>query len=190
MTDANKEVVDQLGYMAEQRFQLELDKQRLEREFDDAEAALRADYEQKRSRLQAQIDKQDGRLWSEIDEHRSTLIQRGKKSFPTAPAIFKLRNPSTKYKVTNAKGVLKAARRLRIMREIADPPKRTWRLNQRKFIKWIENNPGWAHFFGAYVEDISGNESLTIQPNGTYTTYYDNRRVSPPPVKIERKQES
>lgn len=190
MTDASRELVDHFGELAQEAFRLEVEKQELAQERKDEQAALDALYGRRESDLQERTEKNHAQIWRELEEHRDVLIQSGKKSFPTLSAIFKLRDPSNKYKVTDAAGVLKAARRLRIMREIADPPKGTWRLDQRKFFKWLERNPGWRHFFGEAVEDVSSQESLTIQPNGPYMMYYNNRRVSPPSVKIERKEQS
>lgn len=189
MTDADRELIDDLGKRADNRFWLVLEKERLEQELQDRQAAVLAEFEPRLSEVQEAIERVDDGFWHDIEENRSTLIKSGKNSFPTLEAIFQLRKVrGLKIKVTDKEGVLKVARRLRITREIANPPKGGWRLDQKKLLRWLEKNPGWHHFFGAYVEDLSGEESLTIRPNGTYTTYYRNERISPPSVKIEKKK--
>lgn len=187
MTDANTEVISELNNLAERRFQIELRLNDANRKHKSAMAELEAAHEKVLDALNAEIAEVDSLIAGCIRTNRKALIAKGKQSFVIMRARFQFRGPKPgtkpKTKVTDAAGIMAVARRLGVIRKIAKMNV-SWRLNQSKFLEWLEKHAELGSQFEDYLDVSVPKETLTMYPNSGYTVYHDSQRVSPPPVSI------
>ncbi len=184
MTGADPKVVRKLDDLARELFAEQISGDAEKARFKAAEAALKAEHEANMEPILAAMRRAGAKVWELIESNRATLIAASKQSFMTGAAKFQLRRSSVKVKVVDPDGVMKVARRLGVIKKVASPPRRTWRLDKDKFLSWLDENPELRDQFEEFLEDTT--EGLTIQPNGTFTVFHNKERVSPPPVKVEK----
>lgn len=186
VTDVDPQVISEANGLAQERFALELEWNRRVQAFKDQQTALRAEHEDELAQLQIRIDEIDGRVWGLIEQHRTQLLTKGMRSFATLSALFKLRKTGGGTKVIDADKIMKVARRLRVLKQFANPPKQTWTLDSKRFLSWLENRPELRKLFADGIEVTAEGESLTLQPNETYVVVHDNQRISPPSISIKK----
>lgn len=184
MSNANPEVIDLLNQLAEDRFALKLRMDAEDQAFKDAKARLEADHTDKKAAMEARAVEIDQQIQQLIQEHRANLIARGKQSFAIMRAKFQLRKSGEKTKVADANGVMKVAKRFGVVKAIAEPPSRKWKLDSQKFLKWLESHGEMRRLFEPYLTIVPEMESLHMSPNTNYTIYHDGKRISPPSITI------
>lgn len=190
MTDADPEVIDRANRLAESRFQLEVEREVENRRFAEALAALTKEHEEKLRIFTERERVLDPAIWKVVDENRTSLIARSKRSFVTMLAKFQLKDVPAKTEVLDKQGIMDVARKLRVVRHIAKPPKGEWRFNQKKFFGWLAKNGEHRRHFEPFLNDVEKDESLTIQPNSNYTVEHDSQRISPPSITIKKAEGS
>lgn len=186
MTSADPQVVTDLDDLARNLFKHQITGDAQTARFKAAEAALKAEYEANMEPILDLIRSASARVWGLISANRGTLIAEGKKSFVTSAAKFQLRSSTAKVKVADSEGVMAVARRLGVVRKIANPPRHTWLLDKDRFLAWLDANPDLRDQFAEFLDETEASEGLTIQPNGTYTVFHNSERISPPSVKVEK----
>lgn len=186
MSDTDTEVVEGLNNLAEKRFLVEVRLEDATREHKAAVAALVAAHEKALAGLNGEAALLDEQIAQTIQTNREGLIEQGKQSFAIMRARFQFRKPSAnaKPKVADASGLMEAARKLGVVRQIAKPSY-SWKLNQSKFFDWLEKHGEMRRHFEEFLEDPASGESLTMQPNTGYTVHHDSKRISPPSVSIK-----
>jgi phage host-nuclease inhibitor protein Gam len=187
VTNPLTKVIEKLNRLGRTRAELELTKQAEIQKFKDAKAALEASHGAKLAKIEADIEKTDPQIDQTITERRSELIQKDKQSFTTSEWKFQFRKAPGKTKVTDADGAMEIARKLGIVRKVADPPTR-WKFNQKKFLEWLDRNPEQRARFESVLEDTEDGETLHMSPNSGHTVFHDSKRVSPPSITITRSQ--
>lgn len=186
-TQPKPETVEAYNQLAKRRFDLQVKHDAITNEFEARKAELVdklvAEYEPQLSASLEEIHKADTALKRFLTKNREALVAAGKKSFATAAVITQLRSIPESHKVTDGKAVMEIARKLKVVSKIAKPVRR-WDLDKKKFMEWLNSNPKYRALFGPAMEKTGGNESITLKPNG-YVVFYDNERISPPPVTLE-----
>jgi phage host-nuclease inhibitor protein Gam len=189
MSDPKNEVIESLNDMSELRFKLEVERDELETELKTklavAVASLQSEYAPHISRVHAQIDALDPDIWNEAKSNYETLVERGKRSFATMIAKFQFRDKPGTTKVVDAAGIMSLARKLGVIRKIAEPQPH-WKLNNKKFLAWLEANPQLKGRFADFIQQEEATETLGLQPNSGYIVHHDSRRISPPSVSIKK----
>lgn len=189
MPNALTQVINKLNRLGRDRALLKLREDSENQRYKDAKARLDATHERNLAQIAAKIEQVDPQIDETIAKRRSDLIEAGKQSFTTSEWKFQFRKAPGKTKVTDADGVMEVARKLGIVRKIADPPKR-WKFNQKKFLGWLESHPEERARFEAYLEDTEDGETLHMYPNSGHTVFHDSKRVSPPPITIKTTKRS
>lgn len=184
MTDANTEVIDKLNELAEQRFLVELRQGDANQKHKAAVAALETAHQQVLAGFQTEIETLDKQIADLIKQHRKELIKTGKKSFVIMSAKFQFRGYDEKTTVKDPKGIMDAARKLGIVRQIAKLTM-SWKFNQAKFFAWLDKHGELRSKFEEFLEVKEAGESLTMAPNSNYTVHHDSKRISPPSIGIE-----
>lgn len=190
MTPPEPQIVSTMNGLAQERLTLEVLKDERTKAFQAALAAVRAEHEGGLTEVQKQIDNLDGRIWVLAENHRSELLPGDKRSFVTLAAKFKFRKTSGGDRIIDTEEVMAIARKLGVIKQIADPPTRRWKVNSKKLTAWLARHPELRKRFGTALERIPEGESLTIQPNEAYVTVFDNERITPPSVSINRPTKS
>lgn len=183
---ADPAIIAELNDLVDQRLTLEARRASIVRQHQAEEAALKQSYTALLSEVEGEIKPLDTSIWEFIQKHRGVLISPTKQSFATMVAKFQFRKTTGKDKVTDADGLLDIARKLGVVRKVADPPTGKWRVNRDSFFGWLEKNDGLRSLFAGVIEHTDDNEGLTIQPNATHTVMHDLERITPPSVSIER----
>ena len=189
MPNALTQVINKLNRLGRDRALLKLNEDAENQRYKDAKARLDATHEKNLARIAAQIEKVDPQIDETIAERRSDLIESGKQSFTTSEWKFQFRKAPGKTNVTDADTVMDIARKMGIVRKIADPPKR-WKFNQKKFLEWLESHPEERARFDAFLEDPEDGETLHMSPNSGHTVFHDSKRVSPPSITIKTTKRS
>ena len=187
MNTVEPAAITDIDMLAEERFHLEVQREDLIKTFKTEEAELKKRFAQDIAPVEDRISQLDAELIHRINDNRDRLIARGKQSFVTLVARFQFKKSTITDKVQDTSGVMEVARRLGVVRQIADPI-RGYKLNRRKFGAWLKAHPEHREAFDEYLELQSG-ESLTMQPNSTYTVKHDSQRVSPPSISIKNTHE-
>lgn len=156
--------------------------------YEAAIAPLTRAYEDEVRQINQVADGSASTVWRIITKHRSSLMATGKKSFATMHATFQLREVPAKITIVDKKGVMRVARRLGVVKHIANPPKGGWTIDQKKFMAWIAHNSELRAQFEPFIDEVEARESLTIKPNAGHTVIHDRKRISPPPVTVPRKE--
>lgn len=177
--DASPEVIKLLDTLAQDRFRLEAEQQHLDAEYKADEARLMAAYAQRVAPVAQQIVELDDTIWRLVHAHRITLIAAGKQSFAIASATFQFRAQKPKLVPVDVDGIMKAARGLRVVRDIADPPVRKWAFNKQRFLAWLESHARFYPYFEKYLEITDGGESLSVKPNAAHPVFHDKDRLTP-----------
>jgi phage host-nuclease inhibitor protein Gam len=185
MSDATTKVIEGLNELAKARFDLQVQVDAANQEFKNDKAVREAAHTARLAPLEAKIEEIDAQLWKELKDHESSLIEEGKRSFVTMAARFQLKTVYGTRKVTDAKSLMKIARKLGIVRRIAVPV-HEWKLSQEKFFAWLDKNGEARPKFDGLIEETQDDESLTIKPNSNYTVFLDKKRVSPPSISIKK----
>lgn len=185
MSDVNTEVIENLNGLVERRFRLEIRLNTVNQEFATEKAELEKLHDLELAEINAAIKEIDDEIWESVERDRSTLIQKGKQSFTTMAAKFQFRKSAAKTKVTDSDGVMQTARRLGVVRKIAEPAFR-WKLSSAKFLDWLAKNGELREHFADFIEEPVDKESLSIAPNSNYTVFYDAKRISPPSISIKK----
>ena len=185
MSDATNEVIDDLNELAKSRFDVQVRIDAENQQFKNDKTALETAHAARLAALTKEADALDSQLWEKIEPNRSSLIVRGKKSFITALAKFQFREVPGKDKVGDSDGIMNAARRLGVVRQIANPV-HYWKFDSKKFFAWLDRNGENRPHFAEFIEEGTDGESLTIQPNSNYTVHLDKKRVSPPSISIKK----
>lgn len=178
----NDAVIGLLNGLAQKRFELEIRLQEMTTQFETEEAQLAARHEQELAAINHMIAQLDLEISGQILSHRSDLIAQGKQSFATLIAKFQFRKGSGKMKIVDRKAVMALARELGVIRKVASA-KYEWRLNLDKFSTWLAKNGELRSQFEPFL-DYADDESLTMQPNGTYVVHHGKKRISPPSISI------
>lgn len=186
MSDARNKLVHELNELAKSRFDVQLRIDAENQQFKNDKAALETAHAARLADLTKEADALDAQLWQKTDEpNRSLLIEAGKRSFITALTKFQFRDVPGKDKVGDSDGIMNAARRLGVVRQIANPV-HYWKFDSKKFFAWLDKNGEIRPSFDEFIEEGTDGESLTIQPNSDYTVHFDNKRVSPPSISIKK----
>lgn len=185
MSNVDPKVLDSINELAEERFALQVQLDSKNAAFKAAQAAANADHNAQIAPIQAAIDELDTRLAEVVAEHRDQLIGPKRKSFTTMIATFQFKHITAKLRVTDADGLLAAARKLGIVRKIARQVV-TWKLDRDKFATWLVSHGEYRMELDDYLEGPNEGESLTMRPNGTYVVTHDSQRISPPSVTIKK----
>lgn len=186
MTDADPEVIAEINELVESRFQLEVEREAENRRFQAAMADLSREHQDKLNEFAERERELDPAIWRLLNDNRPTLIARGKRSFVTMRAKFQFREVPARLEVLDKVGIMEAAHRLGVVKQIANPPKGGWKFNQKKFHAWLTSSGDLCRHFEAFVDQTAKTESLTVQPNATYTVEYDSQRISPPSITIQK----
>ena len=186
MTDADPQVIASINELIENRFELEVARDAENRRFQATLAELTREHEEKLDEFAKRERQLDPAIWQVINANRPRLIARGKRSFATLQAKFQLRELQAKIEVLDKSGIMEVAHRLGVVKQIATPPKGGWRFNQKKFLAWLEQNGEMREHFEPFLEQVDKSESLTVQPNTTYTVEHDSQRISPPSISIKK----
>lgn len=189
MPNALTQVINKLNRLGRDRALLKLNEDAENQRYKDAKARLDATHEKNLARIAAQIEKVDPQIDETIAERRSDLIESGKQSFTTSEWKFQFRKAPGKTEVTDADAVMDVARKLGVVRKVADPPKR-WKFNPKKFLEWLESHPEERARFDAFLEDSEDGETLHMSPNSGHTVFHDSKRVSPPSITIKTTKRS
>ena len=184
MTDVDAELISQLSSLGMRVLELKVAEDELNRAYEVKLAALNAAHANNLERLQVERASTYNALRSVIHDNRSQLITSGKQSFTTMEVVVQLRKTPPTLKVIDAAAVMQVARRLGVIRKVAEPPKQMWRLNQKKFFKWLEKNGEHREAFDEHLSETKGGESITIRPNTGQTVMFNNKRIAPPSVTI------
>jgi phage host-nuclease inhibitor protein Gam len=187
-THADVEIVTELNDLARTRFDLQVEMDAATNAYKLQAAALKATYTAEIADIQARIRPIDTRIWELLTTHRASLVEKSKKSFTTAVAKFQLREPKVTTKIGKGMeaGVMKVARKLGIVKQVADPPSREYVLNTNSFLAWLNQHPSLRRYFAPYLEETGGEETLSLQPNESYPVFHDSKRVSLPSVSIKK----
>lgn len=177
--DATPEVIKALDELAQERFRLEAEKQRIDTAYKVDEARLKAAYAHRIASVSERIAGLDTSIWQLVQQHRPGLIKAGKQSFAIASATFQFRTQKAKLVPTNPSGIMKVARRLGIVRQIADPPVHTWTFNKQRFLAWLESHVTFSRYFQQYMELTDAGESLSVKPNAGHPVFHDKERLTP-----------
>ena len=186
MTDADPEVINRVNRLAESRFQLEVERETENQRFNEALASLTKEHEERLRIFTERERVLDPALWKVVDENRAGLIAPKKRSFATMLAKFQLKDVPAKTEVVDKQGIMEIARKLGVIRQIANPPKGEWRFNQKKLFGWLAKNGEFRRHFEPFLNEVDKDESLTISPNRTYTVEHDSQRISPPSITIKK----
>lgn len=186
MDNVDPHAIAAVNNPTEGRFRLEVEWADSDRQFD----AMLAEIVQKRDEANRGFAERarelDDQIWQTVDEHRGALIEPGKRSFVTIFAKFQFRDVPARTTILDKKGIMQVARRLRVVQRIANPPKIEWRFDQKKFLAWLAKNGDLRVHFEPFLDDVDTRETLSIQPNSGYAVLHDSKRVSPPPITIQK----
>lgn len=185
MSDPKNEAIESLNEKCERRFQFEVKRDELIKELETKIATLQSEYAPRIAEIQTPIDALDAEIWDEAKSNYEMLVERGKRSFATMIAKFQFRDKPGTTKVVDAAGIMNLARKLGVIRKIAEPQPR-WKLNNKKFLAWLEANPQLKSRFADFIQQEEATETLGLQPNSGYIVHHDSRRISPPSVSIKK----
>lgn len=179
------QVIDKLNQLGRTRVRLELSRNAAIQKAKNAKAAIDERLSTQLSGIEAKIEAIDPKIGVTIADHRSALVAEGKQSFTTSEWKFQFRKVPGKMQVTDADAIMGIARRLGIVRKIADPPTQEWRFSLKKFLEMLEENPEYNSYFDDYIDQPDETETLHMSPNSGHTVYHDSKRVSPPSIRIK-----
>ncbi len=186
MTDVNPEVIENFNRLAADRLELATEIERTKQRFTERQRELKTEYTARLQALSEQVDELDSQIWQLLDQSADHVLPKGKKSFVTMVASFQLRQVPARITLDTT-AIMEQARKLRVVRHIAVPPKTpAWKFNRDKFFAWLRINGEMRLFFDEFIEDGVASESLTIRPNSSFTVQYDNQRLTPPSTTIHR----
>jgi phage host-nuclease inhibitor protein Gam len=171
---------------AGKRFTIAVRRKNLNDSFKQKEAALESKHAAALSKLEARAANVDRGIWKIIEENRSLLIAAGRRSFVTMTARFQFRTVGSRTEILDKQGIMDTARRIGVVRQIADPPKNEWHLNRTKFLAWLDKHGEYHREFEPYLDDIEKHDSLSIKPNTNYTVMLDNKHLTPPSITIDK----
>lgn len=176
------EMIEHVNMLTEKRFSLEVELETLKNEYKKEEDELKKRYAPHLELIEASVAEVDKELFDFISDNQDILIDKDKRSFATLIGVFQFKRSSQAVKVVDTEGVMDMARRVGVVKQIADLVHH-YKLNRRKFTAWLESNPRYLEVFDEYLE-ANDTESLTIRPNSTYVVTHKRRRISPPGVTI------
>lgn len=171
---------------ADKRFIIEVRRKNLDDSFKQKKAELEGKHAAALSRLEARAATADRGIWKIIEENGSLLIAAGRRSFVTMTARFQLRSVGPRTEILDKQGIMDTARRIGVVRQIADPPKNEWRFNRSKFLAWLDKHGEYRSEFELYLDEVDEHDSLSIKPNTNYTVVLDNKRLTPPSITIDK----
>ena len=186
MTDVNPRTIRTIDRLVDKLFNTELRRKSIDERFKQNKAVLERRHA---AALQALNDREAaiGRgIWQIIAANRDRLIATGRRSFVTMTAKFQLRTTPARTEILDKQGIMDTARRLGVVKQIADPPKMEWRFNQKKFLAWLAKHDEYRDDFEAHFDEVDADESLTAQPNSNYTVSFNNKRLTPPSITIKK----
>lgn len=190
MPNVDQQIIDALDKLASDRFALERQREAINHAYASQQEKAQARHADLISAIESRIATVDAEIWKIITNNRRDLIASGKKSLVTIIASFQFRNVPGKTTLTDAKGAMKAARSLGIVRRVSSLTV-TWKLKLNMLLDYLKKHPEHNEAFADYLEITSDRESLSMKPNSTYAVTHDSaNRVSPPSITIQPPPES
>ncbi len=183
---ADPKAIEILNEFAERRFHLEAMKQDIDTQYKADEARLKAAYGNRIAPLATRIAELDALIWQMVQTHRQDLVKPGKQSFAIASATFQFRKIKAKMVPIDTDGIMAAAKRLSLIRKIADPPVVKWTFNRQRFFAWLESHTDYLERFRPYMEITDESESLSVKPNTGHPVFHDKDRLTPQPFTIKK----
>lgn len=186
MNAPEPQLVSELNDLAELRLTLQVQQDSVKARLEAAQAATREEFAAELQEIAEQIRSVNQQILAKVEAGKSTLIGKGMRSFVTLCAKFQLRTVPAKVEVLDKVGVMATARRLNVVRHVANPPSREWRFSQVKFLAWLKQKGKQQAQFEPFINRIDEGEVLFIQPNTGHTVWHDGNRISPPSVTITK----
>ena len=159
----DEQLSTQLDDLAAERLRVEATMNAEKEAHRGAVRALEDEHADRMSEYVRRAQELDRTIWLTIRQHWSTLMPGSARSFRTMRVTFSMKKVNATTAVIDKDAIMELARKLGVVKQLADPPRAGWTFNKKKFLAWLQRTEKYRARFKEFLRETPTHDSLSVK---------------------------